>query len=60
MVVVVRSANRANRDVKKLKLCNSNGINLLYYSDYPQEKFLDKKVYTNISDLLTVLGLVKV
>lgn len=49
-----------NRDVKKLELCNNNGINLLYYSDYPQEKFLDKKVYTNISDLLTVLGLVKV
>lgn len=41
------------RDLKKKKICEDNGITLLYYSnlkiDYPY------KVYTNINDILTII-----
>ena len=44
---------RQERDEKKKKLCEENGMKIFYYSTYKkEEKFLGEKNYTNLEELL--------
>lgn len=44
------------RDVKKKEICDKNGINLFYFSDYPQDDFLGRKVYHSYEELNEIIN----
>lgn len=43
---------RLARDKKKLKLCQENGVKLLYYTTEEFDEFLGEKVYRDLEELL--------
>ena len=43
---------RLARDKKKLKLCQENGVKLLYYTKEAFNEFLGEKIYRNLEELL--------